>query len=95
MSADCALAVTLRWTSWTVCIWRCSGISCTTNARVVKALRQMSGSPGVGVHLMRAGLREHRALMDRAVCAEDWILAESILHQVAFLTHILFPSPQT
>ncbi len=48
----------------------------------MQALQDMGKLEILGPHLVRAAFREHGGLMDAAVEAGDWPLAESILQQV-------------
>lgn len=47
-----------------------------------QAIEALGSVDILGVHLLRAALREHRVLMGAAVEAEDWNLAEAIIRQV-------------
>lgn len=55
-----------------------------------KAVHGLASVDILGLHLLRAALREHRGLMGLAVDAEDWQLAESILRQVRRLQKTSF-----
>ena len=49
----------------------------------MQGLQGMRRSAGVGPHLVRAALREHSALLDRPLAAQDWDLTDALFEQVS------------